>query len=291
MSEDSICLKQYINEEDYKKLNELKDVCTANEDIFLKLELDFKINMSRTHAGESKECVNEFFYYSGDTLAGYLGICSFSGETGELTGMVHPQCRRKGIFTRLYNLALEECKRRSFKKILLVCDRRSSSGLEFIKAAGAPYSFSEYEMKMEGNYTPEPDGSIVLRKAVNSDADEIARQDCIYFGDTGRTVVLPEEEEKRNTFTYIIELNSAIYGKIRLDINDGEGFICGFGILPGYREKGYGRQALKNALYILSKNNIHTVGLEVAAQNKNALSLYTSCGFKEESVTDYYEAK
>lgn len=289
MGEVTVCLKQYINDEECRRIEKLKDICIEKEDIFLKLELEYKLNMSQSHREEPFKNANEFLYYSGDTLIGYLGICNFAGETGELTGMVHPLWRRKGVFTRLYNLAVEECRRRGFKKVLLVCDNRSSSGLAFIKSVGAVYAFSEYEMKNYSNYASVGVDDVVLRKAKNSDVHEMARQDNIYFGDTGRTIAMPEEEEKRDRITYMIELGSAIIGKIRVDFSDDEGFISGFGILPEYRSKGYGRQALRFALYILNQENIHNAALEVSAENKNALNLYKSCGFTESSVTDYYE--
>jgi ribosomal protein S18 acetylase RimI-like enzyme len=101
---------------------------------------------------------------------------------------------------------------------------------------------------------------------------------------------MPEEEEERGRITYMVESEAGIIGKIKVDFGD-EGFISAFGILPEYRRKGYGRNALKEALNILNRNNIHMVGLEVAAQNINALGLYKSCGFEEQSVTDYYEVK
>lgn len=291
MDEVTICLKQNINEEDYRKINELKNICTDTEDMFLKLELDFKLKMSQIRGEEAFEYVNEFLYYSGETLVGYLGIYNMGGETGELTGMVHPLYRRRGIFKRLYTLAKEECKRRNIKRILLVCDNSSSSGLAFIKSSGAVYAFSEYEMKLEGNYESEDGRDIALRKAINSDTEEIERQNYIYFGITSRTVIMPEDEEKRNRITYIIELSSRVIGKIRVETTSDEGFISGFGILPEYRGKGYGRQSLKAVLHMLNKNNIHNAALEVAAQNKNALNLYKSCGFVEASITDYYEGK
>lgn len=289
MSDEFICLKQYINEEDNRKIEELNRICTDKEEIFLKLELDFKLNISQMHKDEPYKYVNEYLYYSGETLIGYIGICNFGDDAGELTGMVHPLYRRKGIFTKLYNLAKEECRRRGFKKILLVCDNKASSGQEFINSTGAVYAFSEYEMKLTGNYASEEGKNIVLRKALNSDAKEIARQNNIYFGDTSKTVIMPEDEEKRKRITYMIELDSKVIGKIRVDFSTDEGFISGFGILPEYRSKGYGREAIKAALHILNKNNIYNAALEVATQNKNALNLYKSCGFVEQSVMDYYE--
>lgn len=288
MSDLKIYLKEYITEEDYRKIEQLKNICIEKEEMYLKLELDFKLNLSKIHKGEILENTNEFFCYSGETLIGYLGICNFGGEAGEVTGMVHPLYRRKGVFNRLYTLAKEECKRRDFKKILLICDNMTFSGLKFIESTGAVYSFSEYEMKLDNNYISEQGKNIVLRKALNLDAEEIARQNSIYFASTGGTVIMPEEEEKRNRITYMIELGSKIIGKIRVEVNDNEGFISGFGILPEYRGKGYGKEALNAALYILSKNNIHSAALEVAAKNKNALNLYKSCGFVEKGIMDYY---
>ncbi|KLU62944.1 putative N-acetyltransferase YycN [Peptococcaceae bacterium CEB3] len=288
-----ICLKQLIDEEDFEKINELKTICINQENMFLKLELEFKLNISLMQKQESFDYVNEFFYYSGETLVGYLGIFSLGGETGELTGMVHPLYRRKGTFLRLYNLAREECKRRNMRKVLLVCDKGSSSGLAFIEATGAAYSFSEYEMKvkLDKKYISQKEKSVVLRKAVNSDADEIAKQDYICFGNRSGTEMMPEDDEKRNRITYMIETDSRVIGKIRVELNADDGFISGFGILPEYRNRGYGRQALKAALDLLNENNARNVALEVAAHNKNALNLYRSCGFVEESVTDYYEVQ
>lgn len=290
MSKITICFKPRLNAKDCQAINGLKKLCIDEEDMFLKLELEYKLGLSQSDNAESADA-NEFFYYLNDILIGYLGIFSIGGQVAELTGMVHPLHRRKGVFKRLYSLARAECRRRNFQQTLLVCDNRSSSGLAFIKSTGAEYAVSEYEMRCTENYVSDEERDIVLRKATNLDADEIGRQNSIYFGITDRIVILPEEEEKRNRITYMIELASRVIGKIRVEFSADEGFISGFGILPEYRNKGYGRQALKATLALFNNYSIHNVALEVAAQNKNALSLYKSCGFAEESVTDYYEVR
>lgn len=291
MSETTICLKQYISEEDFIKLQELMNICLENEPMYLKLELDYKLTVSRMHRGEPLCFVNEFLCFCGENVIGYIGICNFGGESAELTGMVHPSHRRKGIFTRLYNLAKEECRRQGFNKLLLICDNKSYSGQQFIRTTGARYSFSEYEMKMLNNYTEEKSKNITLRKALNSDVEEIENQNRIFFGVKGRTVIMPEEDEKKGRITYMIEFRSKIIGKIRIEFDNKEGFISGFGILPEYRSKGYGREAIREALRLLSERGIHKAALEVAAENKNALNLYKSCGFEEQSVMDYFEDK
>lgn len=289
MRDEAICLKKYINEEDYKRINELKNLC-GDGDINLKLELDYKLNIKKEFDRPLND-INEFLYYADDVLIGYLGICCFGGYTTEVTGMVHPNWRRKNIFSKLYKLALEECKRINAEKILLVCDNKSNSGLEFIKSLGADYSFSEYSMILNNNNAIEEKTFINLRKALNSDGKEISRQNSLYFSSHGEKEVFPEEEEKYNSITYMIELQGRIIGKIRTDLNGSSAFIYGFGILPNYRGQGYGRAALNAALAMLKKQNIIVVGLEVAAENSRALNLYKSCGFVEENVMDYYKIK
>lgn len=288
MEQLSLCLKQYISEEDYNNIEILKNICLKEEKMFLKLELDYKLNVSQMNRKSDIKNINEFLCYSGETLIGYIGICNFGGDAGELTGMIHPLYRRKGIFKRLYTLAKEECIRRKFKRILLVSDKNSVTGLQFISSTDAIYSFSEYEMKLDNIIVSNENKHIILRKASNSDAEEISKQNSIYFGGTHELVIMPEDEEKNNKVTYMIELNSKIIGKIKIDFDDKSGFISGFGILPEYRRKGFGGEAIKSALEILKYYNIHSVGLEVAAENKNALNLYKACGFKEMSVMDYY---
>ncbi|WP_367114841.1 GNAT family N-acetyltransferase [Clostridium sp.] len=53
--------------------------------------------------------MNEFLYYIDGVLIAYLGISSFGGNNGEINGMTHPDFRRNGLFTKLFQLAIEEC--------------------------------------------------------------------------------------------------------------------------------------------------------------------------------------
>jgi ribosomal protein S18 acetylase RimI-like enzyme len=286
MQEGFICLKQYINHKDYEDINKLQDICKEYDNVNLKLEVDYKLNVRKSV--DSIKTVNEFLYYIDDTLVGYLGICSFGGNTAELNGLVNPYYRRKGIFTTLYSLALEECKRRNFDRILLVCDDKAEPGKEFIKSVDASYAFSEYQMRAE-NIEGEKSAEVNLRKAERLDAREIARQNAVYFGSAGSETEIPEDVEL-DPDTYMIELAGKTIGKIKIGLHTSEdiGDIYGFGIIPEYRRKGYGRQSLNSALYIIRSNGCSNAFLEVASKNSNALNLYKSCGFVEQSTMNYY---
>ncbi|SCX96415.1 GNAT family N-acetyltransferase [Alkaliphilus peptidifermentans] len=288
LSNPMISLKQYISEKDFKEINQLRELCFLHDKTNLKLELDYKLNISRnTEVGLNT--IDEFLYYNDEALVAYLGISSFGGSNvGEINGMVHPDFRRKGLFKKLFELAIDECRKRRFNKLLLLTDGNSNSGIEFIKAVKGEYDFSEYRMRLINKNNEIIKSSISLREAGKHDRKEIARQNSIYFNHSGEFVCFPEEEEQINETTYMVELEEAVIGKIKVEYSDNSAFISGFGILPDYRGKGYGKEALKVALWLINGRKIYETELDVECKNKNALDLYKDCGFKEQSVMNYY---
>lgn len=286
----AICLKEYINEKDYKEINDLYEICSDNDKVNLKLELEYKLNiLKNSEIGINN--INEFFYYVDKTLVGYLGISSFGGHLGEINGMTHPKWRRKGIFKKLLEIAAEECAKRKFHKTLLLSDGKSYSGGEFIKAVGGKYDFSEYRMRRVSTISPERIDSIRLRKSVKSDRKEIGRQNSLFFNDAEENESNVEEVDSFNESAYMVELQGKTIGKINIDYSDNYAFIYGFGILPDFRGKGYGKAALREALNLINEKNIYTVELDVECKNAAALNLYKDCGFEEKSIMNYYKYK
>lgn len=284
----SICLKEYIFEKEYKEINQLKEFCSLKDKTNLKLEVDYKLNMCRNSEIGLKN-INEFLYYVEEVLVAYIGISSFGSNIGEINGMTHPDWRRKGLFKKLFKLAIEECQKRSFNKLLLLTDGKSNSGVEFIKAVGGNYDFSEYRMKLINKVSLESVNSISLRKSTKLDRREIGRQNAIYFNDIEESESFLEEEETLNEVTYMIELGEEIIGKIRVEYRDNSAFIYGFGILPDFRGKGYGKAALIEALRLINEKKVHQIELDVECKNSTALNLYKACGFEEKSIMNYYK--
>jgi ribosomal protein S18 acetylase RimI-like enzyme len=282
-----ICLKNKIEEIDYNRIKFLEKLCTTQDKINLKLELEYKLTIKKSNSSPIK-AVYEFLYYEDGKLIGYLGVSNFVGCEAEINGMVHPAWRRKGIFTRLWSLAKDECKRRGYDKILLLCDEKSESAKGFIQSVGAKYDFSEYKMKLEKSAKCVEGQKLSVRKAKNYDGKEIGKMNSIFFSDPEVYISYPEEEEKNNRITYLFELQGKAIGKITLEIAEDAAYIYGFGIIPEHRGNGYGREALVATLDIINTMNITNVYLDVATQNRRALNLYKSCGFVEKSVMNYY---
>ncbi|MDF2904851.1 MAG: acetyltransferase [Herbinix sp.] len=300
----SIQVLDYITQAEYNQVNQLMELCCKQDNINLKLELDYKLHLSSLAANNNDKRTDhkrEFLYYVEDKLVSYLGISCFDGATGELCGMTHPLYRKQGIFHRLLALAHNECLHSDFKSLLLLADGNSTSGTSFLKSNSSSYAHSEYRMKRlsgssiqrDKDTNPSSD-KVALRLARIEDEYEIARQNAILFNErelveeTEEYKITPLAEQPENYKTYMIELDGIRIGKINVEYSEQYAFICGFGILPEYRGKGYGRMGLAETLCLIEAQGATVIELDVVCTNNNALGLYQSCGFVEQSVMNYY---
>jgi len=306
-----IVMATRIDKASYDSISRLQKICTQYETIALKLELDYKLMDGgiQRELGENNQLngendqINEFMCFDGDELIGYIGICSFGGRGAplEITGMVHPNYRRTGVFSSLHERVQTEISRRKAATVLLLCDRKSDAGRKFLQHIGATYSSSEIEMVLNDEIHQSidiPSMGIEFSKAKNLDAGEVARQNAIYFENTSESAgedaplmetLLPEEEEKRGMTIYLAKKDGKIIGKAHLSLSNGIGGIYGLGVLPEHRGKGFGRSILGKAVRMLLEADADEIILQVATDNATALNLYISCGFRETSTMDYFK--
>ena len=284
-----------IDEDLVEAVKALEVKCLAQKEGTLKLELDYKL-AAASDLSNKAEMLSDYLYYVDQRLVGYLGICSFGGSKPEINGMVDPECRRQGIFSKLLAVAIEELHRLKKKQALLLTDRESVSGQGFIKnqmGDALKLAHSEYEMFLNQSEFESFGLSAhsLLRKASNQDAEAIARQNAVYFDQSydETELILPETEEKRGMTVYMAEHEGQCIGKIHLELSHECGAIYGVGILPEFRGRGFGRQIIKEGVGILLSQQAKVIKLQVESENENALGLYRSCGFEAVSTMDYYE--
>ncbi|CAM2845416.1 GNAT family N-acetyltransferase [Paenibacillus sediminis] len=267
--------------EDIKNLQRL---CEAEDHIQLKLNWDMLHNRNNDES-------NDFLHYENEELAGFIGLYDF-GNSVELCGMVSPNYRRKGIFSKLFTSALEEItKRKKYTRVLLNAPANSSSAKSFLQNISCTFSVSEYQMKWSETELFDYD-DVTIRPSKPEDLQDEIQLDVRCFGfseneaaDFNHRVKLHNPRE-----FYMIEHDHQAVGKIRVHHEGQEAWIYGFAIYPEYQGKGIGRKALKKII-----KDEHEAGygifLEVEARNSNALRLYESCGFKVVQGQDYYQYK
>jgi ribosomal protein S18 acetylase RimI-like enzyme len=233
--------------------------------------------------------INDFLCYQAGILIGFLGLYLLGAQI-EVTGMVHPDYRRRGIFREMFRAARQECLKKGFGGLLIVTEHASEAGIGFARQTGARYDFSEYRMRFAAKTVPDfPSRGIILHKAAPADIAELVRLDTEAFG-------LPETGDNceslpgnRYDSTYVAKLDGQILGKIAAHRDGTNNYVFGFVIKPEMRRRGYGREVMGLMLRKLSVEEKTPVILEVAARNERALGLYQSFGFREITVYDYYE--
>ncbi len=71
--------------------------------------------------------------------------------------------------------------------------------------------------------------------------------------------------------TYVAYHDGTMIAKVRLELYNGEGGIFGLGVLPEFRNQGYGKGLLENSIFELRKQGAKKIFLQVVTENENAL--------------------
>lgn len=270
------------------EVNRLVQACKEYEE----LELPLHREPARTiPSGET----NQFLAYQRGEL---IGIVSLPPDDNiEVLGMVHPDYRRKGVGRALIEAVKIECRFRAATNFLLVCEAAAHSGAVFATALGGQYRFSEYQMELNRTmfhrYIPQNGETIVLRRADAEDLDTFVSIQAAAWDTTPqecREELLYWLEQPHQRF-YIGELHGEPVGMLRVPMFDADRavYINAFAVTPAHRGRGYGRQILSGTIEDLVVEDWEHIMIEVNVENRNALSLYRSCGFDEASEYEYYE--
>src|ERR1700694_94708 len=107
--------KSTLTSDEIAEISRLIDICNEHDGLHMRIGLE----MLRERAGDE---TNDFLYYARGQLVGYLEADSYGRKEKELTGMVHPDFRRQGIFTAHFTAAKEELQRRGAQKLIFVCE-------------------------------------------------------------------------------------------------------------------------------------------------------------------------
>jgi ribosomal protein S18 acetylase RimI-like enzyme len=271
-----------LTKEKIYEIKALQEICEKEGRLQLKLNFD----MLESRTGNRKE---DFFYYEDGKLVGFLGSYYF-GNKVEICGMVHPNYRRRGIFSKLLEDALEEAEKREARTILLNAPTESESAKQFLKRIPCSLSMVEYQMKWQKTELSE-DPSVTVRPSYSDEDLEAEIQldvQCFGLDEKEARQYKQETKDLDSDLRLIIEAVGRIAGKIRLSEMNGEAWIYGFSIFPELQGKGIGRKALSKVVKMEDQKGL-SIFLEVEAKNAHALKLYESCGFISYHSQDYYE--
>ena len=271
-----------LSTEQLQAIKGLQKVCEKHGGFQLKLNDE----MLENRDGPRHE---DFFCYEDGQLVGFLGSYGF-GKKVELCGMVHPDYRRRGIFSKLLKMGLVEADKQGFDTILLNAPTDSQTGKEFLKNIPCSFKVAEYQMKWQQTEL-NTDPAVTIRPSVSQEDFEAEVKLEVYgFGFSEKDAWEYNQRIRENSGDHnlIIEADGKTAGKMRVTEADGEAWIYGFVIFPELQGQGIGRRALSRVVKMEAQKGL-SVFLEVEARNAHALRLYESCGFRSYHSQDYYQ--
>jgi ribosomal protein S18 acetylase RimI-like enzyme len=276
--------KQNLTAAEVNEILQLAAICDRRDNSTVRLNEDFLQLRKETET-------SDFFWYEDGELVGYLGLYQFNDREIEASGMVHPDHRRRGIFSKLVEALKQEVQRRQVPKIVFFNEHISQTGAAFLQRLGAEYAFSEYSMVLREPAAPPKVHGLVIREAGEADIPEVAR--CLsdaFDRDYEETLASSMVRNDRPGRTrYVVQHEGRTVGTIAVIRHpDGPCTIVGFCVSPALQGRGYGREALALTIQRALAQGATEVNLEVAAQNANALRLYQTCGFEVVSAYDYH---
>jgi ribosomal protein S18 acetylase RimI-like enzyme len=234
------------------------------------------------------DAVRDLLWWEDDRLLGFLGIYGFNWRHLELTGMVDPDARRRGIAKALLAAALPICRDQDKDRLLMVVPRTSPGGRGFALGAGMTYEHSEHALTLRTR----PDGTagseISLRRASAADIPSLAK---LYLDGFGDAHVDPARLDGEHSRTLMIELTGETIGTIALALEGERSAIYGFVVGAEQRGQGIGREVLRRICQDQFDTGAGHVDLEVEVENDRALGLYTAVGFEPVTTEDYYELR
>jgi len=215
-------------------------------------------------------------------------------DEAEITAYTLPKFRAKGYFKSLLSRAVEELSQFNVTDLLFVCESTSIPGKGVIRTLKADYDHTEYFMRFnKAKYTCLGTDRLKLLEAEHKDLGKAISVNMRVFEDS--------YEESKNLIQkcfqsdirklYLAVLEDQIIGVGSANFAGEDVSIYGFGILPEYRFKGYGKELLHLLVDSICHSSNSEITIEVHSENDHALALYKKTGFQIQVAYEYYRMK
>ncbi|WP_225729351.1 MULTISPECIES: GNAT family N-acetyltransferase [unclassified Nocardia] len=276
--------RSFLRPAEYDQLRELARAVDEFDGI------EVRLIWSRLTADEHRPGRHYLLYYHRGRLVGFLG--TFTSPGPELSGMVHPEYRGRGIFRRLWAAAMTEGARLGYESYLLIVDAASVPGSRFADALRATPDHVEHKLMYPADraVVPVRRNGFDLRRATVDDLPILRALTADGFG-------MPLAEvtwfDARNIAEDKVRGVLALHegrpiGKADYFETGDSVCIMGLTVDAAYRGRGVGRLILTGVVKDIRDRGPRDIWLEVDAVTDDALHLYQSCGFERVRSYNYY---
>ncbi len=235
---------------------------------------------------------NDLLYYGDGNLIGYLALFTFSSDEAEMTAVVHPKYRQKGLFKKLLAEAILELKQRYIRYCVWIVPQRSYITSELMQSLGGQYLFSQMEMKAVHDPVPKELPEIILRPATTADLPILAQLGSVSFESSFTETLqrFTENLREKNRKAWLASTpEESNVGKIHVRYEDSQtAFIHDLCIRPEQRGKKLAMAMILQTMTLLRASGYKNIILDVETHNQGALRLYEQCGFEVKQAYDFW---
>ena len=199
--------------------------------------------------------------YEQNKLIGFLSIFAPNDCECELYGFVHPAYQKSGVFTSLFDFAMDIIDRYEIDDIMIPISPENKEAALILKTMNFQFIYAEYILKYRSVQA--------VKKTFHQDTD------CL--------------EIKKTDHLYSLFHNDVLVGTCPVEDSDSSYTIYSFEILSKFRRQGFGSYLLGFVLSDLQKENPDkSILLQVNSNNTTAFHMYENFGFEINSQVDYW---
>lgn len=238
---------------------------------------------------KSRELACNALYYQDRELVGFLAVFFFYENACEISLMVAPHCRGRGIGRELLASILFLLDNSAIDSLVFSAPHQVAN--PFLERCHAEYLHSEFAMERKNTKLETlPDNPLRIRTATERDIPFMCALDKVCFngGDADMANQLELILRDKNRTVFIALLNDRPVAKAHVYWDQSVARFSDIAVLPKAQGKGYGRALIAYCINHALKQQKRVLHLDVEAQNQNALRLYASLGFKVVNAYDFW---
>lgn len=270
-----------INKQQLQELKQLADLCKKT---------DGSIPNLYTHIlTQQRAFPASLLYYEQGQLIGFLSAYFFYDEAVEISILVHPDHRNKGIAIEMTRRILPLIQLQNY--FIIIFSAPAHLHNKWLTAYNYAYLHSEYFMERSDlNPILEYNPTLTFRPATSNDIPELCMLDELCFpqkhGDLPNRLqhVLDDRE-------YLLMLalqGNIIIGKAHLRWQAEGATLSDIAIHPSMQGKGFGTALIAHCINHALSEGKPKLNLDVETHNQRALNLYTRLGFVTQNACDFW---
>lgn len=235
-----------------------------------------------------------FLYYQEEELLGLLTVYA-DDEDVELSILVHPNHRRKGIARALFKSFKEETASYPIRSVTFQTERVFLDGHPDLASHWGLIENEETETWLGRDRTPyvlESRSDVKVLLAEPSYLEEITQLHHQAFSEAEETLEVPhryivEALKDSDSLLYILLKEGQVIGVCTVDLSGNSNYLYGLAVAEAYRGQGYGSYLAKSVVNQLIEQNDKSFQIAVEDDNIGAKRLYEKIGFVKQTQVVY----